>query len=426
MLEKCAQEIAGSTAEIIGYDVIITDTEGVIIGASNPDRLGSIHHHSLGVIETRRGEAVNEEQASRFEGTLPGVTYPINSMTGKVVGSMAITGKPQNVKPFALIVKKQIEILLRERELHEYATSREESLQTVIHDISRYIPGVSDRKMLIARAREFGFDHASHYIPIAIDLYQFARFARKIRRKCAQDTTETPELLIQKTKNDILNRIRLAFPHPSDLSVMTGNNKYFILHSAGKNPAGKERSINRYTSSSCSQIMEQLVKMNLNAAIGIGSIAGSLDHLAQSCGEAWKAIQLGKKYHQGPGIYNIQDFRVEELLASLQPQMRNRFIHRNVDPFRKHKDWEALRQTFLTWCENNFSLVGAAKALHLHRNTLNYRLEKIRDMGSVDLKDYRQTLKLYLAFRMDRYVGPGLQEDNNSEDMDNLFTRDRS
>lgn len=414
MLTKWAAEIAGSTSEVIGYDVIITDTEGVIIGASNSLRLGSLHEQSLDVIRYNRGAAVNEEEARKFRGTLPGVTYPIQSMTGKVVGSMAITGTPANVKPFALIVKKQIEILLRERELQEYATNREETLQAIIHDISHYIPGITDRRMLLSRAKEFGFDPSCHYIPIAIDLYQFARYARIIRKRCLEDSTERPELLIQKTKSKILKLIRMSFPDQADLSIMTGNNKYMILHAVGSNPSRREQSIFRYTTSSCRQIMEELAKMDLNAAIGIGSIARSLEELSHSYQESWRALQLGKKYNQGPGIYNIQNYRVEELLASLQPALRNRFIHRNVASFRQQHDWEELRHTFLTWCECNFSLVGAARELHLHRNTLNYRLEKIKRIGNVNLKDYRETLKLYLALRLEKFIGPGRHEDEES------------
>jgi len=413
MLTKWAAEIADSTSEVIGYDVIITDTEGIIIGASRQIRLGSLHEQSLEVIKTNRGAAVDKTAAQKFKGTLPGVTYPIQSMTGKVVGSMAITGDPIHVKPFALIVKKQIEILLRERELQEYATNREETLQAVLHDISHFIPGISDRRMLISRAKEFGFDPSSHYISIAVDLYQFARYARLTRKRCLEEKTETPELIIQKTKNEIIKIIRMAFTDHADLSVMTGNSKYLIFHSVGGNISGREHSIYKYTNYSCRQILENLEKMKLNAAIGIGSIARNLEELSCSYQESWRALQLGKKYNQGPGIYNIQNYRVEELLASLQPALRNRFIQRNVASFRQQNDWEEVRQTFLTWCENNFSLVGAARELHIHRNTLNYRLEKIKRIGNIDLKDYRETLKLYLALRLEKFISPGLHEDED-------------
>jgi len=412
MLLKYSQEIAQSTSDIIGYDVLITDINGFIIGASKIERVGSLHEQSLKVISSNRGEAVDEKEAQKFKGTLPGVTHAIQSMTGKVEGSMAITGNPEEVNPFALIVKKQIEILLRERELQEYSTNREETLQNLIHDISSYMPGVTDKRMLITRAKEFGFDPSSLYIPIAVDLYQFARYARKIREKCMQDSAQTPELLIQRTKNRILHIIRSAFPEKSDLSTMTGNNKYFILHAVENSASQKEETEEGETYQACRKILDGLSEMNLNAAIGTGSIAVNIFELYTACHEAWHALQLGKKFNQGPGIYNIQNYRVEELLSTLKPEQRNRFIHRHVAPFRKQKDWPELQSTFISWCENNFSLVGAARDLHIHRNTLNYRLDKISRTGNINLKNYRETMKLYLAFRLEKFVGPGLQEEN--------------
>lgn len=69
-----------------------------------------------------------------------------------------------------------------------------------------------------------------------------------------------------------------------------------------------------------------------------------------------------------------------------------------------------LQSTFISWCENNFSLIGAARDLHIHRNTLNYRLDKISRTGNINLKNCRETMKLYLAFRLEKFIGPGLQE----------------
>ena len=52
MLEKIAQKIASSTAELINIDLIITDEKGIIIGASDPSRKGSLHEPSLEAIQT--------------------------------------------------------------------------------------------------------------------------------------------------------------------------------------------------------------------------------------------------------------------------------------------------------------------------------------------------------------------------------------
>lgn len=419
MLQKWAQEIAQSTSEVIGFDVIITDIDGVIIGASDRERIGELHEQSLQVIRDHRGSSVDEDEAREFRGTLPGITYPIQSMTGKVVGSMAITGKPDQVKPFALIVKKQIEILLREREMQEYASTREESLQNIFHDISHFTRGVTDQAMLQERAREFGFDPSSFYIPITMDLYQFARYARQVRKKYMEGPADSPEFTIQRTKSHILLLLRRTFNGAGDFTVMTGNNKYAVLHSIGKHPEEKEREISGEVDRKCWKIKEELSEMKLNAAIGIGSISRNLEELCFSIEEAWRALNLGKKFNQGPGVFNIQDFRLEELLVSIRPSLRNRFIHSTLAPFRKQHDWEDLKDTLLAWCECDFSLIRAAERLHIHRNTLTYRLDKLEKICGKDLKDYRQTLEMYLAFRLDQFVGPARKEDSLETEMFN-------
>lgn len=415
MLSRYAQEIALSIAEIIGYNVIITDTEGMVIGASDTKRTGSLHEQSLEVIKTGRGAVVDETEARKFRGTLPGVTYPIQSMTGNVVGSVAITGNPVDVTPFALIVKKQIEILLRERELQEYAAGREETLKNLIHEISSYTPGVTDKGMLLARAKDFGFDPSGRYIPVAVDLCQFARYAGESGDTYRTDTAQTPEVFIQRAKAAILNIIRSAFPDKSDLSTMTGNNRYIVLHAASDDTSQNEES---GTYRACRKILEGLSGMNLNAAIGIGSPSANIFELHKSCNEAWSALQLGKKFSRRPGIFNIHAYRLEELLSTLKPEQRNRFIHRHVAPFKRYSDWPDLQQTYICWCEHNFSLVNSARALHIHRNTLYYRLEKIQKTGCINLKDYRETMKYYLAFKLEKVIVPGVGEEEDFFDQD--------
>ncbi len=69
---------------------------------------------------------------------------------------------------------------------------------------------------------------------------------------------------------------------------------------------------------------------------------------------------------------------------------------------RQQSDWLALRQTVIAWCESGFNLVQAAAALHIHRNTLVYRLNKVAKLTGRPLRDHRATLALYLACLTDQ------------------------
>ncbi len=406
-----AIEIAQSTAEIIGFDVIITDTDGIIVGASDSRRIGELHEASLEVMTDRRGSSTSEEEAKKLKGTLPGVTYPISSISGGVVGSMAITGDADKVRPFALIVKKQIEILLKEREFFERAENREHILQDFIQDLSTFVPGVSNETMLLARASEFRYDRTWIYVPIAIDLYQFGRFAVEIRQRHIQKEGEKPEVIIQNVKRKILLEIRKIFNGPKDISMMESNNRFVVLHAV--KPAEPQASISNCPAEAIKKghnLLEKVMAEGLNAAIGIGSPSLGIANLAKAYKESWRALTLGKKFMQGPGVYCIDDYRLEEMISTLAPSVRNRFILSSLKGLREQPDWEDLKETIKSWCEGGFSVVKTAKNLHLHRNSVLYRLEKIKNCSGYDLKDFRTCLNLYTALVLDRFLGPGNKE----------------
>ncbi|WP_214368131.1 helix-turn-helix domain-containing protein [Pseudonocardia sp. H11422] len=68
-----------------------------------------------------------------------------------------------------------------------------------------------------------------------------------------------------------------------------------------------------------------------------------------------------------------------------------------LGPLPHQPDWHELRATVLAWAEQGFHLVRTARTLHVHRNTLVYRLRKIERLLGRDLRDHRNALALHLA-----------------------------
>jgi carbohydrate diacid regulator len=65
-----------------------------------------------------------------------------------------------------------------------------------------------------------------------------------------------------------------------------------------------------------------------------------------------------------------------------------------------------LRETLIAWAESGFNLVRAAALLHIHRNSLLYRLDKISTRIGRSCREPRQGLALYLAALTDRLDEP--------------------
>lgn len=411
LLRKNAQEIALSIASAINCDVLITDIQGIVAGTSAASRLGTLHEPALQAIASGQPVETGAEDARSVKGGATGVTAPIQSMNGQTVGAMAILGAPEKVRLFTVIVRQQIETLLRERELYAYSVNRESTLQNLIQDIGSFVPGVSSETLLLSRAQEYGYDRSWHYIPIAVDLYQFGRFALQVREQM-RGQSENAETRILNVKKAVLASIRKIFSEPRDLSAMLGNNRFVILFAAAKqeNAHAVESEMIAAAQSRAQKILGELKALELKAAIGIGSPASGMYELAGSYQEAWKALFIGKKFKQQPGVYNIMDYRLEDVITTIDASVRNRFVQAVTGKFRRYPDWEQMRESIRQWCESGFSLVEAARRLHVHRNTLIYRLDKLDKESGLNLKDFRTCLNLYLALVMDQYVGPAVQE----------------
>lgn len=52
-----------------------------------------------------------------------------------------------------------------------------------------------------------------------------------------------------------------------------------------------------------------------------------------------------------------------------------------------------------------------AKEMFIHRNTLIYRIEKIKEILKTDLKNYEELLQIQLALRIYRLLGKSLYHD---------------
>jgi carbohydrate diacid regulator len=66
----------------------------------------------------------------------------------------------------------------------------------------------------------------------------------------------------------------------------------------------------------------------------------------------------------------------------------------------------SLRATLIAWSEGGFNLLRAADRLHVHRNTLLYRLGKIEQLSARQMREPMQAIAMYLAALADLLDSP--------------------
>ncbi|MGW2047189.1 CdaR family transcriptional regulator [Streptomyces sp. NPDC001858] len=385
-----AQEIAGDTSAVIGFNVLITDAEGMVIGSGDSSRVGTFHEASVDVVRTQEPATHSASQAQRLRGVRPGMTLPLVS-GGRAVGTVGITGTPERVRRFGLLVKRQTEILLRESVMLRSRLLAERAAEKLLADIASYDPQVVEGDFLVFRAAELGFDLRLPRIAVAFEVTVPASAARG-RGAPAQDMA-----LI---RSELLRTVREVFADPQDIVAATAPGWIGVLH---RLPA---RRPTESVAAACRRVADVIAAQDgLSARAGIGEPAASVSGLHDSYQDACDALRLGGRPTDGTPVHLIVDLRVHQVLATISQSARTRLLDRTTADLRAQPDWPALRDTITAWCESGCNLVRASAALHIHRNTVVYRMRKIEQITGRPLRDHRATMALYLACLADQSGG---------------------
>ncbi|WP_234382562.1 CdaR family transcriptional regulator [Streptomyces dysideae] len=386
-----AQEIAGDTSAVIGFNVLITDAKGMVIGSGDTSRVGTFHEASVDVIRTQEPATHNALQAQQLRGVRPGVTLPLVT-GGQAVGTVGITGTPAQVRRFGLLVKRQTEILLRESVMLRSRLLAERAAETLLADIASYDPQVVEGDFLVFRAAELGFDLRLERVAVAFEVSVPTAGARR-------QGAPTRDMAL--VRSELLRTVREVFADPQDIVASTAPGWIGVLR---RLPARAQMAS---LLGDCRRITDIIAAQDgLNARAGIGEPAASVAGLHDSYQDARDALRLGARVAGHSPVHLIADLRVHQVLATVSQPTRNRLIERTAARLRAQPDWPVLRDTVTAWCESGFNLVRASAALHIHRNTVVYRMNKIEQITGRPLREHRTAMALYLACLADE-LGEG-------------------
>ncbi len=138
--------------------------------------------------------------------------------------------------------------------------------------------------------------------------------------------------------------------------------------------------------------------------IGIGTVAGHLRDLARSYKEAQIAIEVGKVFDTEKFIINYENLGIGRLIYQLPTTLCEMFLQ---EVFKKNPIDALDKETLFTinkFFENNLILSETARKLFVHRNTLVYRLEKIKKLTGLDLREFDDAITFKVALMVKKYL----------------------
>ncbi|GAX91742.1 PucR family transcriptional regulator [Effusibacillus lacus] len=143
-------------------------------------------------------------------------------------------------------------------------------------------------------------------------------------------------------------------------------------------------------------------KYGVRFFFGIGQPREHLTQLHKSYIEAKKALENGQKVSSSKYVFDFSDIYVEDLLLDLKnhPSL-NALYELYLLPIQTYdkKNGSQLLQTLDAYVRHGSNTKKVAEELFVHRNSVNYRLERIQDILQVDINDPEVMFRLDLTLR---------------------------
>ncbi|MDD6264702.1 MAG: helix-turn-helix domain-containing protein [Clostridia bacterium] len=139
-------------------------------------------------------------------------------------------------------------------------------------------------------------------------------------------------------------------------------------------------------------------------SIGIGTAVDNIKDLARSYKEAQVALEVGKVFDTEKNIISYDNLGIGRLIYQLPTTLCEMFLH---EVFKKGSLETLDNETLMTiqcFFENNLNVSETSRKLFVHRNTLVYRLEKIRKMTGLDLREFDHAITFKVALMVKKYL----------------------
>ena len=145
-------------------------------------------------------------------------------------------------------------------------------------------------------------------------------------------------------------------------------------------------------------------ELGISCVIGISTNAHHLRELADRYKEAQVAIDVGKVFENEKPVIHYENLGIGRIIYQLPTTLCEMFLN---EVFKKNPietlDEDTL-ETINKFFENNLNVSETSRKLYVHRNTLVYRLEKIKKLTGLDLREFDHAIVFKVAMMVKKYL----------------------
>lgn len=363
---KLAQMIVTDMKQIINKEINYIDTNGNIIASTNLHRIGLFHGGGKKVVENKADLII--EYDGQYKGTRKGINMPIY-FERSIVGVIGITGEREEVEKYGKIIKRMTEILIKEEYIENLKNKEKENHRMIIEEIITNAD--KNESALLEKVSVFKMNTDASRLVIIAEILQM-------------------NSNIMEKKDEIYTIFHRMMIKDSDNLIMQNRNSVVLMLTE----ISKSQLLYRMD-----EISKELKrKYGLQVKFGVGSLENSFVNLKISYEKAKLALDW-VKLSPRESIRYYSEMDIELIISNVSEIIAYEFCDKVIGNL-EEGDIEEYREILQLFEEFNGSIKKISEILFIHKNSLQYKLNRLRDKTGYDMRKYRDFVLLKVAFAL--------------------------
>lgn len=160
----------------------------------------------------------------------------------------------------------------------------------------------------------------------------------------------------------------------------------------------------QFIDDTASSVHSCLVSEGIDSKVAVGSVVSSFIDISKSYSDAMTALKVSKIFDSEADISRYDNLGLGRLIYQLPKPLCEMFI-KEVFPNEAYRQLdEETRTTIDTFFANDLNGSETSRELFVHRNTLVYRLEKVKTKTGLDLRKFDDAVLFKMATMVRTYI----------------------
>lgn len=364
--KNAAKQIVNEIAKLVHQNINLMDETGHIIASCDINRIGKFHEGAYKIITEQLTEYYISEDMET-ETVRKGLNLPLE-LDGKIVGVVGITGDYDEVINSGKLIKKMTEILINEKRNTDKQLINKRVRNSFLEQWV-ILNEFSDEKDLEEKGKKLGIDiyKPRRIVMLSISDLDNYKDSTKGQSKIADIENSLSAFLDERIGNIFFRNL---------------SRQIILLNSRST------KDVVKY----CRQLSEYIYKRHkLTLTIGIDAVGHNIHQSYLQAQKAWKSAE-----DNGTEIVAYEDLDLEIIINELSKDRKIEYIKKIFHQMEPSEIREYLSMLQLYY-KYDGSLADVSDAMFIHKNTLQYRISKLKKETGYDVRNIKESAALYMA-----------------------------